>query len=98
MKGIAVDSVLPSVAEMLGRTPAQVALRWGLQQGQSVLPKSVSEARLKENMDLFGWSIPEELCAKLSEIEQASASNLSAVSSAENSFTCVFISYAIPDE
>jgi alcohol dehydrogenase (NADP+) len=70
MKGIAVDSVLPSVAEMLGRTPAQVALRWGLQQGQSVLPKSVSEARLKENMDLFGWSIPEELCAKLSEIEQ----------------------------
>jgi alcohol dehydrogenase (NADP+) len=98
MKGIAVDSVLPSVAEMLGRTPAQVALRWGLQQGQSVLPKSVSEARLKENMDLFGWSIPEELCAKLSEIEQASASNLSAVSSAENSFTSVFISYAIPDE
>ncbi|XP_040380166.1 NADPH-dependent aldo-keto reductase, chloroplastic-like isoform X3 [Oryza brachyantha] len=70
MKSIAVDSVVPLVAETLGRTPAQVALRWGLQQGQSVLPKSVSEARLKENMDLFGWSIPDELCARFSEIEQ----------------------------
>ncbi|KAL5227712.1 hypothetical protein ABZP36_015977 [Zizania latifolia] len=68
MKGV--DSVVPSVAELLGRTRAQVALRWGLQQGQSVLPKSVSEARLKENINLFGWSIPEELCAKFSEIEQ----------------------------
>ncbi|KAF0904451.1 hypothetical protein E2562_034561 [Oryza meyeriana var. granulata] len=70
MKGIAFDSVVPPVAEMVGKTPAQVALRWGLQQGQSVLPKSVSEARLKENIGLFGWSIPEELCAKFSEIEQ----------------------------
>ncbi|CAO2167048.1 unnamed protein product [Urochloa humidicola] len=70
MKVVANNPVLTSIAENLGKTPAQVALRWGIQQGQSVLPKSANESRLKENIDLFGWSIPEELCAKFSEIEQ----------------------------
>ncbi|KAF1878687.1 hypothetical protein Lal_00047358 [Lupinus albus] len=40
------------VAEKLGKSPAQVALRWGLQTGHSVLPKSTSEARIKENFDV----------------------------------------------
>ena len=70
MKVVADNPVVTSIAESLGRTPAQIALRWGIQQGQSVLPKSVNESRLKENIDLFGWSIPEELCDKFSEIEQ----------------------------
>ncbi|XP_038980006.1 NADPH-dependent aldo-keto reductase, chloroplastic-like [Phoenix dactylifera] len=62
-----------TVAEKLGKTtPAQVALRWGLQMGQSVLPKSTRESRIKENFDIFDWSIPEELFAKFSDIEQAS--------------------------
>ena len=61
------------VAERLGKTPAQVALRWGLQMGHSVLPKSTNEARIKENFDVFDWSIPEDLFAKFSEIEQASS-------------------------
>nr|XP_004302708.2 PREDICTED: aldo-keto reductase family 4 member C9-like isoform X2 [Fragaria vesca subsp. vesca] len=65
------NPILLSVAEKLGKTPAQVALRWGLQMGHSVLPKSTNEARIKENLDVFCWSIPEELFAKFSEIEQA---------------------------
>lgn len=60
------------VAEKLGKTTAQVALRWGLQMGQSVLPKSTNEARIRENLDVFDWSIPEDLFAKFSETEQAS--------------------------
>ncbi|CAI8608701.1 unnamed protein product [Vicia faba] len=59
------------IAEKLGKTPAQVALRWGLQMGHSVLPKSTHEARIKENFDVFDWSIPGDLLAKFSEIEQA---------------------------
>ncbi|EXB36728.1 Aldo-keto reductase family 4 member C10 [Morus notabilis] len=59
-----------SIAEELGKTPAQVALRWGLQMGHSILPKSANEARLKENIDVFYWSIPENLLPRLSEIEQ----------------------------
>lgn len=65
------NPILTAVAEKLGKTPAQVALRWGLQMGHSVLPKSTNEARIKENFDVFDWSIPDDLLAKFSEIEQA---------------------------
>lgn len=67
------NPILNTVAEKLGKSPAQVALRWGLQMGHSVLPKSTNEARIKENLDVFDWSIPEDLFAKFSEIEQASS-------------------------
>ncbi|XP_028772976.1 NADPH-dependent aldo-keto reductase, chloroplastic isoform X1 [Neltuma alba] len=63
--------VLNIVADKLEKTPAQVALRWGLQMGHSVLPKSTNEARIKENFDIFDWSIPEDLFSKFSEIQQA---------------------------
>ncbi|KAG8085811.1 hypothetical protein GUJ93_ZPchr0010g8300 [Zizania palustris] len=59
-----------SIAEKLQKTPAQVALRWGIQMGQSVLPKSDNEAWTRENIDIFGWCIPEELMAEFSKIEQ----------------------------
>ncbi|XP_057512049.1 aldo-keto reductase family 4 member C10-like [Actinidia eriantha] len=65
------NSVLNAVAEKLGKTPAQVALRWGLQMGNSVLPKSTHEERIKANFDLFDWSIPDDLIAQFSEIQQA---------------------------
>ncbi|GLT92597.1 hypothetical protein SLE2022_104280 [Rubroshorea leprosula] len=64
------NPVLNKVAEKLSKSPAQVALRWGLQMGHSILPKSTNEARIKENLDVFDWSIPEDLFAKFSEIEQ----------------------------
>ncbi|XP_059428017.1 NADPH-dependent aldo-keto reductase, chloroplastic-like isoform X2 [Corylus avellana] len=64
------NPIVNMVAEQLGKTPAQVALRWGLQMGHSALPKSSNEARIKENFDVFDWSIPEDLFAKFSEIEQ----------------------------
>ncbi|XP_061339798.1 NADPH-dependent aldo-keto reductase, chloroplastic-like isoform X1 [Gastrolobium bilobum] len=68
------NPIIKVVAEKLGKTPGQVALRWGLQVGHSVLPKSTNEARIKENFDLFEWSIPEDLIVKFSEIKQASTS------------------------
>lgn len=60
------------VASKLGKTPAQVALRWGIQMGHSVLPKSTNEDRIKENFDVFEWCIPDDLFAKFSEIQQVS--------------------------
>lgn len=62
--------VVVSTAEKLGKTPAQVALRWGIQMGHSVLPKSTNEERIKANLDVYDWSIPDDLFAKFSEIEQ----------------------------
>ncbi|KAF8101888.1 hypothetical protein N665_0201s0195 [Sinapis alba] len=64
------NQIVSEVAEKLGRTTAQVALRWGLQMGHSVIPKSSSEARLQENLDVFDWSIPEDLFVKFSNIPQ----------------------------
>uniref|UniRef100_A0A0E0L3B6 NADP-dependent oxidoreductase domain-containing protein n=1 Tax=Oryza punctata TaxID=4537 RepID=A0A0E0L3B6_ORYPU len=70
--------VVVSTAEKLGKTPAQVALRWGIQMGHSVLPKSTHEERIKENINVYDWSIPEDLFVKLSEIEQARPESSSA--------------------
>jgi diketogulonate reductase-like aldo/keto reductase len=64
------NPIVISVADKIQKTPAQVALRWGIQMGHSVLPKSANEARIKENIDIFDWSIPEDLMAKFSEIKQ----------------------------
>ncbi|XP_013626547.1 PREDICTED: aldo-keto reductase family 4 member C9-like isoform X1 [Brassica oleracea var. oleracea] len=65
------NPILNTVAEKLGKSPAQVALRWGLQMGNSVLPKSTNEGRTRENLDVFDWSIPDDLFEKFSDIEQA---------------------------
>ncbi|KAL6520951.1 NADPH-dependent aldo-keto reductase, chloroplastic [Orobanche gracilis] len=65
------NPVLVAIADKIGKTTPQVALRWGLQMGHSVLPKSTNQSRIKENFDVFTWCIPDDLIAELSEIEQA---------------------------
>ena len=70
-------SIVIMVAEKLRKTPAQVVLRWGLQMGHSLVPKSTNPKRIQENFDIFDWSIPEDLFAKFCEIEQISAYSLS---------------------
>jgi len=66
------EPVVTEIAEKLDKTPGQLALRWGIQSGHSVLPKSINEKRIKENFNIFSWSIPSELFAKLSIIKQVS--------------------------
>jgi len=60
------DPVVKEVAEKLGKTPAQVLIRWALQRGTSVLPKSVHPDRLRANLDVLEWSIPKEDFERLS--------------------------------
>ncbi len=51
-------------ANRLGRTPAQVVLRWGVQRGTSIIPKTTRPERLKENLALFDFELsPEEMQA-----------------------------------
>ncbi len=52
--------VVAGIAARLGRTPAQVVLRWHVQQGLVTFPKSSSRARLEENLDVFGFALTEE--------------------------------------
>ena len=63
-KNVMRDPAIAAVAQAHGKTPAQVMLRWHLQQGRSAIPKSTNPARIAENFDVFGFELsPEELKA-----------------------------------
>jgi diketogulonate reductase-like aldo/keto reductase len=51
------DPVIGDIAKTHGKTPAQVMLRWHLEQGRSVIPKSTKPARIAENIDVFDFSL-----------------------------------------
>lgn len=60
--GVLDDERVLAVAAKHGRTPAQVVLRWHVQLGNIVFPKSVTPARIRENIDVFGFELdPEDL-------------------------------------
>jgi diketogulonate reductase-like aldo/keto reductase len=50
-------TIIQDLATQYARTPAQLCLRWALQKGTVVIPKTRSEARLTENMDIFDWRL-----------------------------------------
>ncbi len=54
------DSPFRAMAKKYGVSEAQVLLRWGLQEGYPVLPKSTNRERLRQNIDLFSFSIDDE--------------------------------------
>jgi 2,5-diketo-D-gluconate reductase A len=55
--GVLKDPVLVRIAERVGRSTAQVTLRWHLQRGDIVFPKSVTRSRVEENFDLFDFEL-----------------------------------------
>ena len=58
------DPVIGAIAQGHGKSPAQVMLRWHLQQGRSVIPKSTRPARIAENIDVFDFELTsDELAA-----------------------------------
>ncbi|XP_067931245.1 aldo-keto reductase family 1 member B1-like [Watersipora subatra] len=54
------DPKVVAIAERLKRTPAQVVLRWAVQRGISTIPKSVTEARIKANLEVFDFSLSDD--------------------------------------
>jgi D-xylose reductase len=48
------------IAAQHGRTPAQILLRWGIQRGTVVIPKTSNRARLQENLDIFNFELTDE--------------------------------------
>jgi 2,5-diketo-D-gluconate reductase A len=51
------DPVVGRIAERTGKTPAQVVLRWHIQRGDIVFPKSVTPDRIRENIDIFDFEL-----------------------------------------
>lgn len=62
--------VITSIAERVGRTPAQVILRWHIELGNVVIPKSVTPARIAENFALFDFSLTPDDHAAIATLEK----------------------------
>ncbi len=59
------DEVVTSLADKHGRTPAQIVLRWHIELGNVVIPKSVTPSRVKENAEIFDFSLDDDDMAVL---------------------------------
>jgi diketogulonate reductase-like aldo/keto reductase len=58
------DPVIGGIAQAHDKTPAQTMLRWGIQHGRSVIPKSTKPNRIAENIDVFDFELtPDEMAA-----------------------------------
>ncbi|MGC5010853.1 aldo/keto reductase [Streptosporangium sp. DT93] len=67
--GVLDDPVIVDIAGTYGRTPAQVVLRWHLELGNVVIPKSVTPSRIRENLDVSGFALTDEDMARIAELD-----------------------------
>lgn len=68
------ESALGTAAEAHGKTPAQVVIRWHLQKGHILFPKSVHRARLEENIDVFDFTLSDPEMAAIDALERPDGS------------------------
>ena len=64
------DPAVVRVAERYGKTPAQVVLRWHIQRGDVVFPKSVTRSRMEENFALFDFELDEDSMGDISALDR----------------------------
>ena len=63
------DPVIGQIAQVHGKTPAQVMLRWHLQQGRSVIPKSTKPHRIADNFDVFEFDLTDNEVAAIDALD-----------------------------
>ena len=63
------DPVIGEISRVHAKSPAQVMLRWGLQQGRSVIPKSTKPERIAENLDVFDFELTDHELAAIDDLE-----------------------------
>lgn len=64
------DPRISAIAERCGRSPAQIVLRWHLENGTIAIPKSANVARMAENIDLFGFELTSDDHAVISRLDR----------------------------
>ncbi|XP_052203919.1 D-galacturonate reductase-like [Diospyros lotus] len=73
------SDVLEKIAKARGKTTAQVSLRWVYEQGASVVAKSFNKQRMRENLDIFDWSLTEEESKKISLLPQRKGTTMASI-------------------
>lgn len=68
--GVLKDPVITGIADRLGRTPAQVTLRWHIERGDVVFPKSVTRSRVEENFALFDFELSADDMAAITALDR----------------------------
>jgi 2,5-diketo-D-gluconate reductase A len=69
--GLLDDETIARIAKTHGVTPAQAILRWHLQIGNVVIPKSVTPGRIEENFDLFGFELTDDEVAAITGLDES---------------------------
>ncbi|MFF1911515.1 aldo/keto reductase [Streptomyces sp. NPDC058239] len=69
-KGLLEVPTVVAIAQKHGRTPAQVVLRWHIQTGNVVIPKSVTPSRIVENLDVFGFELDADDLAAFTALDE----------------------------
>lgn len=62
--------VIAAIAQSHDKSPAQVMLRWNIQQQVAVIPRSKNQDRIAQNLKVFGWSLSEQEMSKLSGLSE----------------------------
>jgi 2,5-diketo-D-gluconate reductase A len=68
--GVLGDPLITEIAGRLGRTPAQTVLRWHIERGDIIFPKSVTPARVRENLELFDFELSADDTAAISALDR----------------------------
>ena len=68
--GVLEDPTITQIAEKVGKTPAQVVLRWHIQRGDIIFPKSVTPSRMKENFELFDFELEPDDVDEISALDR----------------------------
>lgn len=68
--GVLGDPVINQIAEAHGKTPAQVTLRWHIERGDIVFPKSMREERMRENFEIFDFSLTADEVAAITGLDK----------------------------
>lgn len=76
LKGMFTEPVLGEIARKHGKTPAQVILRWNVQQGVIVIPKSVHRERMEENLAIWDFALDREDMERIAALDKGCPSML----------------------